>query len=75
MPRKPRRTTGISARPVPHPRSITNFSAYERRLPAYPSGRPVQFAIETAGGRLREVGLGVGDVVPLDVESLVGRAR
>ncbi len=62
-------------RPEPPRYPGEGFAAYEGRLPAYPSGRPVQFAIETAGGRLREVGLGVGDVVPLDVELLVRRAR
>jgi uncharacterized membrane protein (UPF0127 family) len=49
--------------------------AYEERLPLYESGAPACFAIETAGGRLRELGLAVGDRVPLDGESLTGRAR
>lgn len=48
---------------------------YESRLPAYPSGVPVQFAIETAGGRLAAVGLAVGDVVRLDFAKLAARAR
>jgi len=48
---------------------------YEGRLPIYPSGHPVQFAIETAGGRLRELGLAPGTRVALDRESLVSRAR
>jgi hypothetical protein len=50
-------------------------SAYEARLPLYRSGAPVQLAIETAGGRLREVGLGVGARVALDLAGLVARAR
>ncbi len=63
MPSEPARGPGESARD------------YEERLPVYPSGQPVQFAIETAGGRLAQVGLGVGDVVPLDVQGLASRAR
>jgi hypothetical protein len=35
----------------------------------------VLFAIETAGGRLREVGLTVGDRVSFDRDALVARAR
>jgi len=49
--------------------------AYDARLPIYPSGGPVQFALETAGGRLREIGLAPGSRVPLDTGSLVRRAR
>ena len=49
--------------------------AYESRLPVYESGAPVLFAIETAGGRLREVGLAVGGRVSLDGAALVARAR
>ena len=48
---------------------------YEARLPAYPSGQPVRFAIETAGGRLGQLGLTVGDEIPLDQEALAARAR
>ena len=49
--------------------------AYEGRLRLYASGAPARFAIETAGGRLQELGLAVGDRVPLDRESLIGRVR
>jgi uncharacterized membrane protein (UPF0127 family) len=49
--------------------------AYESRLPIYPSGEPVQFAIETSGGRLRALGLTPGARIPLDREALVRRAR
>jgi uncharacterized membrane protein (UPF0127 family) len=49
--------------------------AYESRLPLYPSGSPVHFAIETAGGRLRELGVGVGAQVALDAPGLISRAR
>lgn len=39
--------------------------AYEVRLKRYPSGLPASFAIETAGGRLRELGLRPGDTIDL----------
>ena len=48
---------------------------YESRLPMYPSGEPVQFAIEVAGGRLAAVGLAKGDIVKLDFASLAERAK
>jgi len=48
---------------------------YERRLRRYASGEPAQFAVETAGGRLRELGVAVGDRIPLDTEALVRQAR
>jgi uncharacterized membrane protein (UPF0127 family) len=49
--------------------------AYEARLPLYPSAGPVHFAIETAGGRLRELGVTAGARVALDATSLIARAR
>jgi uncharacterized membrane protein (UPF0127 family) len=49
--------------------------AYESRLPIYPSGKPVQFAIETAGGRLAALGVAPGTRVALDLDALVARAR
>jgi hypothetical protein len=49
--------------------------AYEARLPVYASPRPALFAIETAGGRLREVGLAPGARVALDAKALAARAR
>jgi uncharacterized membrane protein (UPF0127 family) len=39
--------------------------AYEARLKRYPSGLPASFAIETAGGRLRALGLRPGDTLDL----------
>lgn len=39
--------------------------AYEARLKRYPSGLPASYAIETAGGRLRAVGLRPGDLLDL----------
>ena len=50
-------------------------SAYEGRLPSYPSGEPSVFAIETAGGRLAELDLTVGDRVILPARELAARAR
>jgi uncharacterized membrane protein (UPF0127 family) len=58
----------------PRTRGETPFR-YEQRLPGYASGQPVQFALETAGGRLAELGLGVGDRVHFDAQSLIERAR
>jgi uncharacterized membrane protein (UPF0127 family) len=43
-------------------------AAYEARLRPYPSGLPARYAIETAGGRMRELGLRGGDVVELPAE-------
>lgn len=50
-------------------------AAYEIRLPEYPSGQPIQFALETAGGRLGEVGLRVGDRLHFNARDLVEQAR
>jgi uncharacterized membrane protein (UPF0127 family) len=61
--------------PEPPRRPDESPFAYDRRLRVYPSRVPVQFAIEVAGGKLREVGLRVGDSIPLDREGLVARAR
>jgi hypothetical protein len=48
---------------------------YERRLPEYPSGAPVSFALETAGGRLAEVGLTVGQRLHFPAQELIAQAR
>jgi uncharacterized membrane protein (UPF0127 family) len=48
---------------------------YERRLPTYSSGGPARFAVETAGGRLAEVGTRVGGRAVFDAEDLARRAR
>jgi uncharacterized membrane protein (UPF0127 family) len=48
---------------------------YESRLRVYGSDAPAGFAIETAGGRLGEVGLEVGDRVVFDIASTLDLAR
>jgi uncharacterized membrane protein (UPF0127 family) len=48
---------------------------YESRLRVYESGTPAGFAIETAGGRLGEVGLRVGDSVVFDIARTLELAR
>jgi uncharacterized membrane protein (UPF0127 family) len=45
-------------------------AAYERRLPSYRSALPARFAVEVAGGRLRELGVGPGDEVEADWAAL-----
>jgi hypothetical protein len=50
-------------------------SEYESRLRVYPSGAPAGFAIETVGGRLDQVGLGVGDAVIFDIAAALDLAR
>ena len=48
---------------------------YESRLRVYRSAAPAGFAIETAGGRLDEIGLRVGDRVVFDIASTLNLAR
>jgi hypothetical protein len=59
---------------LPH-RPGESQSEYESRLWVYGSGAPAGFAIETAGGRLDEVGLQVGDRVVFDIASTLDLAR
>ena len=47
--------------------------AYESRLRPYPSGLPALYAIETAGGRLRPLGLRGGDKLEIDRAALLAR--
>lgn len=70
------RVVAIHAMRVEPPRRPgETASAYEARLRTYPSLRPAQFAVETAGGRLAEVGLVVGQRVFFDREAIARRAR
>jgi uncharacterized membrane protein (UPF0127 family) len=48
---------------------------YDSRLRVYRSGVPAGFAIETAGGRLGEIGLQKGDRVVFDVARALDLAR
>jgi uncharacterized membrane protein (UPF0127 family) len=61
--------------PEPARRPEESPFRYEQRLRVYASGEPVQFAVETAGGRLRELGITVGDRIALDAQALVRQAR
>lgn len=47
--------------PEPPRRPDESAGDYEARLPAYPSAGPAQYAIELAGGRFAELGVGKGD--------------
>jgi uncharacterized membrane protein (UPF0127 family) len=62
---------------APEPPRAPGASAavYEAPLPTYVSAVPAQFAVETAGGRLGELGLAVGDRLVFDAEGLKRRAR
>jgi uncharacterized membrane protein (UPF0127 family) len=50
-------------------------AAYEARLPVYRSPLPAQLAVELAGGRLRELGVGPGDAIELDLDALGSALR
>jgi uncharacterized membrane protein (UPF0127 family) len=52
-------------KPEPPRRAGEAADTYEARLPAYPSAGPAQYAIELAGGRFAELGVGAGDRIPL----------
>lgn len=61
-------------RPEP-PRGPTETARhYESRLPVYRSGIPARFSLETAGGRLAEAGVGVGDLLIFDTRAVLERA-
>jgi uncharacterized membrane protein (UPF0127 family) len=61
--------------PEPPRRADESSASYESRLPGYPSGELAQFALETAGGRLAEVGLRVGDRLHFPAQDLIARAK
>jgi hypothetical protein len=61
--------------PEPPQRSGESPFQYELRLPEYPSGEPVSFALETAGGRLAELGLAVGDRLHFPAQALITQAQ
>jgi len=70
------RVVALHTMPVEPPRrpEETAFT-YEERLPLYESGSAAQFVIETAAGRLTEVGLRVGDVVEFDRAAALSHTR
>jgi len=57
-------------KPQPPRRAGESAAAYEARLPSYPSAAPAQYAIELAGGRFAELGVGRGDRVEIDFAAL-----
>ena len=70
------RVVALHAMPPEPPRSAAESAMqYERRLPEYPSGAPAQFAVELAGGRLAQLGVGVGTRLVFDAAALTARAR
>ena len=48
---------------------------YESRLRVYSSGKPAQHAVELSGGRLEELGVGIGDQFVADWVVLAARVR
>jgi uncharacterized membrane protein (UPF0127 family) len=61
--------------PEPPRRPGESGLQYEQRLPEYPSRAPAQFAVEVAGGRLSQLGIGVGSRLVFDSAGLAARAR
>ena len=59
--------------PEPPRGADESAGAYESRLRPYPSGLPALFAIETAGGRLRALGLRGGDKLEINREAPLAR--
>jgi uncharacterized membrane protein (UPF0127 family) len=57
-------------KPEPPRRPGETVAAYEGRLPSYPSSGPAQYAVELAGGRLAELGVGKGDRIEIDFAKL-----
>jgi uncharacterized membrane protein (UPF0127 family) len=61
--------------PEPPRRSSESPFGYEKRLPMYSSGVAVQFALETAGGRMAELGVKAGDRLHFAAQDWIARAR
>jgi uncharacterized membrane protein (UPF0127 family) len=61
--------------PEPPRRPDESPFRYEMRLPGYSSREPVQFALETAGGRLAELHVQVGDRLHFSARELIARAQ
>jgi uncharacterized membrane protein (UPF0127 family) len=58
--------------PEPPRKPGESDAAYESRLTPYPSGLPALFAIETAGGRMKQLGVRGGDVIEIDPKASIG---
>ena len=70
------RVVAIREMPVEPPRGPNESRRdYQARLRVYPSVLPALFAVETTGGRMRELGLEVGDQLVFDAAGLAKRAR
>jgi hypothetical protein len=70
------RVVAVHAMKVEPPRAPGESAVdYDDRLPRYASGEPAQFAIETAGGRLAELGLAPGAQVGFDRAAVLARTR
>ena len=54
--------------PEPPRRPGESVAAYEARLPSYASAGPAQYAIELAGGRFAELGVGKGARIALGLD-------
>lgn len=63
----------MQAEPPPGPGESPG--AYRQRLKRYQSPQPGQFALELRAGRLRELGIQVGDKLDLPLAELVRQAR
>ena len=61
-------------RPEPPRAPGESARQYESRLPIYRSGQPARFSVETAGGRLAGLGVGVGDLLVFDTREVLERA-
>lgn len=59
----------LTMQPEPPRRPDESVAAYEGRLPNHPSAGPAQYAIELAGGRFAELGVGKGDRIALDPDA------
>jgi uncharacterized membrane protein (UPF0127 family) len=55
----------LTMQPEPPRRPGESVADYERRLPSHPSAGPAQYAIELAGGRFAELGVGKGDRIEI----------
>jgi len=60
-------------KPEPPRRPDESADDYESRLPGYPSAGPAQYAVELAGGRFAELGVGRGDRIEIDFAKLPAR--